>query len=79
MNENVLALIKLYDDYLNFLFHANNEAILIAFAHGWKCTKETYEQGKEYRKKIEDLKEKVKKQEQDDYEYYIQNIDRIIP
>jgi len=49
-------LISMYDEYLGFLQKSSRSAVLIATAHGWAATQEEIEKGKQFREKIEELK-----------------------
>ncbi len=52
-------IIKLYDEYLEFLNDANEAPISIAHNHGWKCPKEDIDKGEDFRNRIEFLKSKI--------------------
>lgn len=49
---------KLLEEYIDFLNEANQGAISIAHAHGWRCSEEHIRKGYDFRNKIADLKAK---------------------
>ena len=56
--EKAIALIKLYEGYIEFLGNANQGAVTMAYVHGWRCPQEDIDKGLEYRKRISALKER---------------------
>ncbi len=54
-----LKLISAYDEYLKFLNSANENAITIAWCHGWRASAEQIKKGKQFRAKIKKLKKEL--------------------
>ena len=50
--EKAEKVIKLYEEYLEFLNKANEVPYSIALVHGWRVDKKDINKGKEYREKI---------------------------
>lgn len=46
------AEISLWREYEQFLFEQNSVPISIAAAHGWRCSPEVFERGREYRSRL---------------------------
>lgn len=59
MNRKLLELLSLYEQYINFISQANEEPIQVAFTHGWQCSKAVYDQGVDFRDKIQKLQLEV--------------------
>lgn len=49
-------LVAKYDEYLAFLNDANEGPIMMAYAHGWRCSPRLVDKGREFRVEIERLK-----------------------
>jgi hypothetical protein len=59
MNVKLLELLALYEKYINFIGKANEEPLSIAWTHGYKCKKEVYEEGVQFRDKIQKLQQEI--------------------
>lgn len=58
MTEKELELIKAYQEYIHFLSKAYDDAFTLAWVHGYRCSEQEIEFGRQLRDNIKELEEK---------------------
>lgn len=58
MTAKELELIKAYQEYIHFLSKAYDDAFTLAWVHGYRCSEQEIEFGRQLRDNIKELEEK---------------------